>query len=429
VALGEVHEYAGEIANALACYQAAFAADESSLVAATRYARLAARAPSAADPAELTRIAGRGVAAANWTLARIALAAGRTDEALLQIDRFLDSAAAGEPGIPEARAARARLLRANDDAARIRSRQRLAAAGTGALALVALLLAWLRGSSVARALARRPRLYPAVARTVGSLRHDVLKHRASVLSAAAEPSAREEVARALLLPEPASTAVARAYERLREDARAQGVVLRRLSREPVFGPLVRDLRAAEGILRRGGETVSLARIDERMREVHGPRLAGLLKQGPRTRIDASSLSDWIHGVEAELRRGGAGWTAPSVLLQGMEVEFPVEREALATIFANLLRNAQAAAAPGGRVLVRLGEERDAAGRSVHVLLVGDSAPGDITLEEIESRESGRGLAIVRDLTREWAGHVVVRSEEPPLRKAVGACFPSQGASA
>ena len=319
VALGEVHEYAGEIPAALACYQAAFAADESSLVAATRYARLAARAPSAADPAELERIATRGVAAANWTLARIALAGGRTDEALLQIDRFLDSAAAGEPGIPEARAARARMLRANDDAARIRSRQRLAAAGIGALALLVLLLAWLRGKSVARALARRPRLYPAVARTVGSLRHDVLKHRASVLSAAAEPSAREEVARALLLPEPASTAVARAYERLREDARAQGVLLRRLSREPVFGPLVSDLLAAERILRRGGKTASLARIDGRMHEVHGPRLATLLKQGPRTLVDASSLSDWIHGVEAEVRRGGAGWTAPSVLLQGMAV--------------------------------------------------------------------------------------------------------------
>jgi signal transduction histidine kinase len=60
-------------------------------------------------------------------------------------------------------------------------------------------------------------------------------------------------------------------------------------------------------------------------------------------------------VEAEVRRGGAGWSSPSILVQGMEVEFPVEREALATIFANLLRNAQAAAAPDGRVLVRLGD--------------------------------------------------------------------------
>ena len=113
----------------------------------------------------------------------------------------------------------------------------------------------------------------------------------------------------------------------------------------------------------------------------------------------------------------------------MEVEFPVERDALATIFANLLRNAQAAAAPAGRVLIRLGEERDAAGRRVRVLLVGDSAESDLTIEAIESRESGRGLAIVRDLTREWHGHLVVRPERAPLRKAVGACFPDTFAGA
>src|SRR5439155_25958885 len=154
----------------------------------------------------------RAVAAADWPLARVALAAGKSDDALVRIDRFLGAAAAGEPGIADARAARARLLRANDDAARIRSRQRLATFGIALAALLALVVAWLRGRSVARALAKRPRLYPAVARTVGSLRHDVLKHRASVLSAAAEPAARAEVAQALLVPEPASTAVARAYE-------------------------------------------------------------------------------------------------------------------------------------------------------------------------------------------------------------------------
>ena len=43
------------------------------------------------------------------------------------------------------------------------------------------------------------------------------------------------------------------------------------------------------------------------------------------------------------------------------------------------------------------------------------------------RESGRGLALVRDLTREWQGHVIVRAEEPPWTKAVGACFPAPAA--
>jgi len=124
-----------------------------------------------------------------------------------------------------------------------------------------------------------------------------------------------------------------------------------------------------------------------------------------------------------MRRGGSPWRDPSILLQGMEVEFPVERSDLSIIFANLLRNAQAAAA-GGEVIVRLGAERDAAGRSLTVLLVGDSAENTVSLEAIEQRESGRGLALVRDLTREWQGHLVVRTEEPPWKKAVGACFPA-----
>ena len=74
--------------------------------------------------------------------------------------------------------------------------------------------------------------------------------------------------------------------------------------------------------------------------------------------------------------------------------------------------------------MRLGEERDAAGRNLTVLLVGDSARGGVSLDSIEQRETGRGLALVRDLTREWQGHLVVRALEPPWKKAVGACFPA-----
>jgi signal transduction histidine kinase len=57
------------------------------------------------------------------------------------------------------------------------------------------------------------------------------------------------------------------------------------------------------------------------------------------------------------------------------------------------------------------------------LFVGDSAPATLTLEAIEARESGRGLAIVRDLVRAWRGHLIVRPEPAPLTKLVGASFP------
>ena len=45
------------------------------------------------------------------------------------------------------------------------------------------------------------------------------------------------------------------------------------------------------------------------------------------------------------------------------------------------------------------------------------------MEAIEARESGRGLAIVRDLVRAWRGHMVVRPESAPFTKLVGASFP------
>jgi len=110
----------------------------------------------------------------------------------------------------------------------------------------------------------------------------------------------------------------------------------------------------------------------------------------------------------------------------MAVEFPVEHQALAAIFANLLRNAQAAIAgqADARVIVRVDRRRDVTGRQEVGLYVGDSAAAPLTLEAIEARESGRGLAIVRDLVRKWRGHMIVQTEPAPFTKLVGACFPA-----
>src|SRR5262249_16779749 len=182
-----------------------------------------------------------------------------------------------------------------------------ALAGAAALVLAAAAIAWLRGSGVGRALSRRPRLYPAVARTVAALRHDVLKHRVSVLSAALGPAAREEVCRAMVAPAPAPSrerergarGVGQGCEGRREEASAEGVLLRPLSREPVFGPLVRDLATAESILRKpGADPAPLAAIDRRLREIHGPALADLLRKGPRTPPSARELGGGIRGAGA-----------------------------------------------------------------------------------------------------------------------------------
>ena len=420
VAIGAVREFSGDLAQALECYRLA----SPSPAALRRLARVAARHPDPRVADELRTASAQGNPEALWALARIDLAASRQDAALAHLEQFLSAAATDDPARAEARAARDSLLRTSTEAAGARARKR-AALATGSTLLLAALAAWLwTGATLKAALRRAPRLFPQLARAVNEVRHDVIKHRAGVLGMASDPSARrEDIARALLAPEPASTVVARHYDALRTAARAQGVGLRRLWREPVFGPLVRDLARAEALLRHPGDARELAEIDQRVRGEHACRLGGLLRMGPRTKLDASAVAGWIRDVEAEMRRDGSSWTAPSILLEGMEVEFPVERGALSTIFANLLRNAQAAAG-GGEVIVRLGEERDAAGRNLTVLLVGDSSAHTISLDAIEQREGGRGLALVRDLTREWRGHLVVRPEEPPWTKAVGACFPA-----
>jgi signal transduction histidine kinase len=271
-----------------------------------------------------------------------------------------------------------------------------------------------------------------VARAGGELRHEVLKHRAGVLGAlggaGASGPTRADVARALLEPRPASAVVAGIYDRLEASARGAGAELRPLAREPVFGALAHDLARAEALLARPGrpgEGEELAAIDARLRGARADALGDLLGLGPRTRLDAAALSRWIAAAEAAARRAGAAWSQTALALADLDVDFPIEENALEAIFANLLRNAQAAVAgrPDARVLVRVDRERDVTGRQTVTLFVGDSAPATLTLEAIEAREGGRGLAIVRDLVRAWRGHLVVRPEPAPLTKLVGASFP------
>jgi tetratricopeptide (TPR) repeat protein len=509
-ALGLVHEYRDARSAARRCYE--LAAEVGDRPALRRLARLDARLPEgelrpigAAERATLERAAAQGMAAAHWTLARLAAAAGDQEAALAGADRALalvTSSAGGSEASPDAapgnalvvadrpaggdrpgdsdrpgageidgdadgaldswvgaaRAARddlAAARRAADGARRERRRQRAAGAVGLALLLVSVVARRrLAGRTVAAALRRRPALFPEVARAVAEIRHDVLKHRAGVLGMIADPRVeRADIRRALAEPQPTSAAVASIYARVAQAARGLGLTLRPLAREPIFGALARDLAQAEASLARAAgpgsppasvacprdssspepgarapttaADLALLAIDARLRGPHADRLTELLQLGPRTRLDVAELAGWIAAAEAATRRAGAGWAAPALLLGELAVEFPVEREALSAIFANLLRNAQAAVAgsDGARVIIRVDRERDVTGRQLANLFVGDSAAAPLTLEAIEARESGRGLAIVRDLVRQWRGHLVVRAEPAPFTKQVGACFP------
>ena len=455
-ALGTVHEWSGELALAADCYREALhrlpgqpAPDGRRPLddPLRRLAEVGARAPSpllALLEPDLWRASERGVAVANWALARLLFERGEQEPALGRLDVFLRDGDADDPNLGEARRTRDRF---SDERARVarRTAWRRALASLAAAGMVAfVLLALFHGATLPRGLERQPGLFPEVARAIGELRHDVLKHRISVLGLLATGAApRDEVARVLWEPERASDVIARTYDSLRAAARARGVTLRRLGREPTFGPLVRDLRRAEALTRRDSpSTKEVAALDRRLRELHAERLAALLRLGPRTRVDAERIASWIRDTEAELRLGPIRWSPPVLHLDRLDLDFPVEPQALATIFANLLRNAEAVVAgetaapldgdpalpraePG--VVVRVGEERDDTGRRLLVLQIGDSARAHLTLEAIEARESGRGLAIVRDLVHEWRGHIVIhdgRSGSGPVAKSIAVCFPA-----
>ena len=439
VAIGMVYEYADQRAEARGCYEMGGATGDRGALA--RLARLDARLSDGelrmVDRRPLAQAAGLDVAAAWWALARLEIpAAGDAGAGRAYVSKAL-ALAAKDPApadgwIPAAEAAERQLSQSWQAAEELRrSRRRRLELAAVALALSAIALLARRrwgGRTVEAALRRRPVLFPEVAGAVAELRHDVLKHRAGVIGAALDPGvAPEEIARALTEPRPTSLVVAGVYDRLARAARGAGAPLRPLAREPVFGALTRELARAELLATRSPRDGrdELAAIDRRLRGRHADALDALLKKGPRTRLDAAALSRWIAAVEAERRQTGNGWAAPGLSLADLDLDFPVEIDALSAVFSNLLRNAQAAVdgTPEARVVIRADRERDVTGRQWVTLLVGDSAPAALTLESIEARESGRGLAIVRDLVRAWRGHLIVRPERAPLCKLVGASFP------
>jgi len=293
------------------------------------------------------------------------------------------------------------------------------------LALLLGLRARFRGMTLARALAQKPDLFPELARAVAEIRHDLLKHRASVLGlAGSEGTSREEIVRAICKPAPLSKALSDLYEQLADRARALGIALRPLLREPILGDLARDILATERLLHGQGSNQELLDLDREFREIHAPRLARLLAAGPRTALHPSQLAIWIRVVEVEM--GQAGWTTPAIMIADLDLALPVAESAVAAIVVNLLRNAATAVrgGEGGRILLRVDLDRDVTGRRMVSLLVADSAKGMLSLDVIEQRDSQRGLGIVRDLVRRWGGYMIVRDETAPLVKSVGAVFPA-----
>jgi tetratricopeptide (TPR) repeat protein len=437
LALGHVYEYMGDAGRALACYHIAIGSGAQASAAQMQRAWERLGAVAAALPAgELERLrpslqeaARAGVAPASLALARLDEAHALWPDAEWELRVFFKGASADEPRLAEAREIQQR-VRVAMEQERVEQKQRvrrgLALAGGAALILLVLAFRrWARRFSLRRALRSQPLLFPALSQAIGKVRHDVIKHRASALELLSDPTTnREDVVRALLEPMPASCEVTGIFEQLVQEARGLGVRLRPLGREPVFGPLVRDLEHVEELLGRNDprHDAELRVLDQRLRGPHADGLQRLLRSGPRTRLDAGLLLRWIDGVASE--PGRPAWVAPGLFLQEAQIAFPMNESTLRSIFSNLLRNAVDAVAqqPSRSVQVRVEQGRDGTGRRTVSLMIVDSSPRTLREEDIEARAADRGLGIVRETARRWGGQIFVRPEPAPFRKAVGVQF-------
>jgi tetratricopeptide (TPR) repeat protein len=310
--------------------------------------------------------------------------------------------------------------------------------GIGIAGLTILVVVWrlrrrFHGVSVQDALAREPHLFPEIADEIAQLRHDVLKHRASNLSALAATAAASEIPwealrETFLQPTPTSQVVAEAHARLEAVAKGRGLVLRRLQYDPILGRLYRDLAAAELLLQHDHPSAKrLAAIDLRLRGMHFERLTQLLAAGPVTRIDASSLDAWVRAISSEY----SDTTIPTALfVSGDNLKFPLPHDELYTAVSNLLRNAFAASAatpgdPDASIVIRVAREHDDLGRTLLTLRVGDTVKAPLTMIMIDTRPADRGLGIVNEVVKRWRGQIELRREVAPWTKSVALCFPER----
>lgn len=208
-----------------------------------------------------------------------------------------------------------------------------------------------------------------------------------------EQTTIEQLRSTLLDPVPTSKVIADAYGRLVSLARAEGIRLRRLQREPVFGRLVRELYAMERALAGTGDRATILAVDTRLRTTHKQRLDGLLATGPRCHLGAAKIQGWISAIQAEYAAKGRPWTVPALQMSDPCLAFPIDESALFQIFANLLRNAEAAVEgmESPKIQVALVHASDFTGQPLVRLEISDNAPGEVREEAIEAQSPNGSL--------------------------------------
>ncbi|MBN1335924.1 MAG: tetratricopeptide repeat protein [Deltaproteobacteria bacterium] len=431
---------AGRPQDALARYRRCLAEDPDDpriLLAAGELERALGH-PEEAD-ALLRRGAEAGASEAWYLLAAVAAEEGRPREARALLDAFFARSPGG--------LAREPALALAERVDRALWGRRVAFAAGLALLLVGPLAWWLRrrtGATLVDLIERIPDAYHDVAGILAGIRHEVLKHRTTVLPSIAERLERGDLTAAswavgALFGEAEEPGVQQRFDTYLADLEAVGrrhrVRLALRHRDPVIGPMHRAmtrLGALRGALERPdparvqGLARTLREVSRVLNEDGYAALGRLLRRVSVLEVDADLLQAVGRRVAAE-----PGLVdAPAVEVEGGEEAVPVRvfPRDFEEIAANLIRNAIGAVVEecppeARRVGVAMGLEVDpVTGHEVLALRFRDSAPSPLADAILSGRGIDRGLGLAADRIARNRGVVHVEPE-PGWAKAVVVRFP------
>ncbi|MEM9070468.1 MAG: ATP-binding protein [Myxococcota bacterium] len=290
-----------------------------------------------------------------------------------------------------------------------------------------------RGISLERLVAQSPEFHPAVAYLVGSLRHELLKHRIGAASDA--------------LAQDAPSAIAFLRGRLFEgqplvDAwEGHLVAFRRaigprvdLARDPHFrraGRAVRAIARLEEGLRPEVDEGTQRRALERLSEAHhtlvafDTHLAAMVHGLVRTQVDAALFREVVESVCAEHSAGQVELSDVDVSAPQEEVVLEVFRADLVLVLKNVVRNAILAVGRHDvprRLRVDALVELEATGDETVRIRVFDSSPEALDPSVIFDRRVDRGLGLVAAAVHRYGGTIDVEEASGDYRKAVVVSF-------
>lgn len=286
-----------------------------------------------------------------------------------------------------------------------------------------------RGVSLEKLVEGSPEFHPAIAYLVGSLRHELLKHRIGAAADAIRNTADEErlafLRKRLYGGQPlveAWEAHLLAFERalghrvdLHRDRsfRRAGRAIRRIARleEGIAGGSPRALR-------------ELARSHTTLMELDR-QLADLIGALIRTLVDATLLEEVAHEVRSEHSAGAVELETLAIEAPDERVVLDVFRVDLVLILKNILRNAILAVSedPAPRH-VRLDAvlELEPTGEETVRIRVHDSSSKELDPEILFDRRVDRGLGLVAAAVHRYGGTIDVEPAEAPFEKRVVIAF-------